>query len=134
MSCVTATVRGNNLSLGVINQYLFPTEVIPRFFLEMPVVLLSDFTEMCRTLYFCTSGYSLALFAIVNAGLYYLFEEKLESAKTADDGRYASMCRSNFALVLESFHLVVAPSLEACQALILGVQAPLPISYSDTRR
>jgi hypothetical protein len=134
MCCGTATVCGQSLILGVTNPSLIPTEVIPRFFLEMPVILLSDFTEMCRTLYFCTSGYSPALFAIVNAGLYYLFEEKLATSKTADDERYASMCRSNFALLLESFHLVMAPSLEACQALILGVWPSLLILYSDIRR
>jgi len=119
---VLVMVRDQNRVPGATNQSFISIEVIPRFFIEMPVILLSDFTEMCRTLYFCTSGYSPALFAIVNAGLYYLFEDKQPNVKTADDARYASMCRSNFALLLESFHLIMAPSLEACQALILGVR------------
>ena len=84
-------------------------------------MLQSDFTEMCQTVYFHTTGYSPALFAVVNAGLFWLFKEQAEVSKSAHDRHYASMCGNNFMLSLESFHLTVAPSLHACQALILGV-------------
>jgi len=93
-------------------------------FFEWPIIEQSDFTEKCRNLYFCTTGYSPAHFAIVNSGLYYLFMERslsLSGHDASEAQRYASMCRYNFEQTLEKLHLLISPSLEACQALILGV-------------
>ncbi|OBT48994.1 hypothetical protein VE00_00048 [Pseudogymnoascus sp. WSF 3629] len=94
-----------------------------RMFLEWPILSEADFTEKCRNLYFCTTGYSPAHFIIVNSGLYFLFAEQSDTApehKAAELRRYSSLCRSNFERALEKLHLLITPSLEACQALILG--------------
>ncbi|KFY26996.1 hypothetical protein V493_03750 [Pseudogymnoascus sp. VKM F-4281 (FW-2241)] len=96
---------------------------ISRMFIEWPVFSEADFTEKCRNLYFCTTGYSPAHFIIVNTGLYFLFAERSETApenKAAELLRYSSMCRTNFERALEKLHLLIAPSLETCQALTLG--------------
>lgn len=80
---------------------------------------------MCQTVYFYSTGYSPALFAVMNYGLFHLFRERWEVSKFADEERYITMCRNNFRLVVESFHLTLAPSLHACQALVLGVRCSL---------
>ncbi|KFZ19761.1 hypothetical protein V502_03482 [Pseudogymnoascus sp. VKM F-4520 (FW-2644)] len=98
-------------------------EKISRMFVEWPIFSEDDFTEKCRNLYFCTTGYSPAHFIIVNSGLYFLFAEQSDTApehKAAELRRYSSMCRSNFERALEKLHLLITPSLEACQALLLG--------------
>ncbi|OBT60808.1 hypothetical protein VE03_09795 [Pseudogymnoascus sp. 23342-1-I1] len=98
-------------------------EKISRMFLEWPIFSEDDFTDKCRNLYFCTTGYSPAHFIIVNSGLYFLFAEQSDTApehKVAELRRYASICRSNFLRALEKLHLLITPSLEACQALLLG--------------
>ncbi|KAH8651600.1 hypothetical protein BGZ60DRAFT_549870 [Tricladium varicosporioides] len=98
-------------------------EQIPRMFVEWPIIEQADFTEKCRDLYFCTTRYSPAHFIIVNAGLYYLFTEMsytIEGHKAAEYLRCALMCRSNLEQSLEKLSLFVAPSLEACQALLFG--------------
>lgn len=101
-------------------------------FIEWPIFSEADFTEKCRNLYFCTSGYSPAHFIIVNTGLYFLFAERSETVpenKAAELLRYSSMCRINFERALEKLHLLIAPSLETCQALTLGVFGPLYFKY-----
>lgn len=101
-------------------------------FIEWPIFSEADFTEKCRNLYFCTTGYSPAHFIIVNSGLYFLFAEQSDIApehKAAELRRYSSLCRSNFERALEKLHLLITPSLEACQALILGVFSPFYFKY-----
>lgn len=96
-------------------------------FLEAPMFEVVQFSEMCRNLYFCTTDYSPALFAIVNAGLAHLFAEGAftKEGSTADDWqRYASICGLNFELTMENINIFIAPSLESCQALICGVGVP----------
>lgn len=84
-----------------------------------------DFADLCRSVYATRPGFSAALFALVNGGLYYIFAEqevaRAEERVALDLGRFAVMCRENFEVVLENFHLSTSPSLEACQALALGV-------------
>jgi hypothetical protein len=99
-------------------------ENIPRIFLKLPLMDVSDFAELCRGLYTSTPDVSAALFALVNGGLYYMFAEQDVSRseeQTSDFRRFASMCQLNFEVVLENFHLSTSPSLGACQALALGV-------------
>lgn len=104
-------------------------------FLEWPIFSEDDFTEKCRNLYFCTTGYSPAHFVIVNSGLYFLFAEQSDTApdhEAAELRRYASMCRSNFERALEKLHLLITPTLEACQALIFGVFAHFNLNIEHT--
>lgn len=95
-----------------------------RMFLEWPIIEQSNFTEKCRQVYFCTIDVSPARLIIVNLGLYYLFMEhsfSLSGNDASEARRYASLCRYNFERTIEKVHLLIAPSLEACQALLLGV-------------
>lgn len=107
-------------------------ESVPRIFLKLPLMDVPDFAELCRSLYTSTPKVSAALFALVNGGLYYMFAEqdvsRLEE-RTYDFRRFASMCQLNFESVLENFHLSTSPSLEACQALALGVTKCLSYIY-----
>lgn len=99
-------------------------ESIPRIFLKLPLVDMPDLAELCRDLYTSTPNVSAALFALVNGSLYYIFMEQDVSRseeRTSDFRRFASICQLNFESVLENFHLSTSPSLEACQALALGV-------------
>lgn len=101
-------------------------------YLEWPIIDQADFTEKCRDLYFCTTGYSPAQFIIVNIGLYYMFREQsftLGEPEAAEYRRCSSMCRTNFEQSLERLHLLIAPSLEACQALVFGVIQILSFSF-----
>ncbi|KFZ18446.1 hypothetical protein V501_01223 [Pseudogymnoascus sp. VKM F-4519 (FW-2642)] len=128
------TPARNITSLCLSDFELPPTEVvedvlrfanknIPRIFLKLPLMDVSNFASLCRGLYSSTPDVSPALFALVNGGLYYMFAEQDVSRseeQTSDFRRFASMCQLNFEVVLENFHLSTSPSLEACQALALG--------------
>lgn len=99
-------------------------ESIPRIFLKLPLIDMPDLAELCRGFYTSTPNVSAALFALVNGCLYYIFTEQDVSRseeRTSDFSHFASMCQLNFESVLENFHLSTSPSLEACQALALGV-------------
>ncbi|RYP07504.1 hypothetical protein DL765_009137 [Monosporascus sp. GIB2] len=55
------------------------------FRLAISFLSVEEFADYCRRVYFATEDFSLCLFIIVNAGLYYLFLEMLES----DEGHAA---------------------------------------------
>ena len=78
-------------------------------------------------MFFCTEDYPLAVFAIVNGGLYYLFLEfsLLDGCDPEYEGYYI-LCRSNFERALGSFHLLMAPTKENVEALVLGVNNSPP--------
>ncbi|OBT69061.1 hypothetical protein VE03_01357 [Pseudogymnoascus sp. 23342-1-I1] len=101
----------------------YANKSIPRIFLKLPLMDVSDFAELCRGVYTSMPNVSAALFALVNAGLYYMFAEQDVSRseeRTSDFCLFASMCQLNFESVLDNFHLSTSPSLEACQALAFG--------------
>lgn len=79
---------------------------------------------MCRNLYFSITDSSTALFTIVNCGLSCIFLEYSSPTHPIYDlefESYASLCLRNYELALDSFNLSIEPSLENCQALLLGV-------------
>lgn len=65
----------------------------------------------------------MALFTLVNGGLYYLFSEfcMLRGQDRTEFKECAAICRSNFEYTLGKFDLLTAPTLENIQALCLGV-------------
>ncbi|RDW69777.1 hypothetical protein BP6252_08797 [Coleophoma cylindrospora] len=98
-------------------------EKLPHMFLEAPMFEVTQFSEMCKNLYFCTTDYSPALFTIVNAGLAHLFAQgafEKEGSAATEWQRYAYICGLNFELTMENLTIFLAPSLESCQALICG--------------
>ncbi|TAQ90990.1 hypothetical protein B7494_g722 [Chlorociboria aeruginascens] len=96
---------------------------VPRFFLDMPFINMSDLIELCQKVYFCAEDYTPALFALVNGGLYYLFIECIsgKSDQQATEYReFAATCRANLETTLHNFRLGMAPCFESCAALFVG--------------
>ncbi|KAK2803965.1 hypothetical protein FQN50_006769 [Emmonsiellopsis sp. PD_5] len=101
-------------------------ENIPVLILTIPFLDIPTITQLCKDLYFCTEEYSIALFAIVNCVLSYLFEECGSIANNHDPSLAASfrdyflMCRRNFETAVNCFDLFMEPSYENIMALALG--------------
>ncbi|KAG9228039.1 hypothetical protein BJ875DRAFT_273731 [Amylocarpus encephaloides] len=95
-----------------------------------PIVFLmysisfDDFFDMCKSYYFALEDCSLSHFTVINWGLYGVFYEysaKPEFEDRSDElQRYAKLCRHNFESAVDSFPLSISPSLDTCQALLLG--------------
>lgn len=92
-------------------------------FLELPFLDYMKFDDMCKKVYFATEDYSMALFTLVNGGLYYLFSEvcMLRGQNSTEFKECAAICRSNFEYTIGKFDVLTAPTLENIQALCLGV-------------
>lgn len=86
-------------------------------------ITIEDFTESCRKVYFATEDYSIAIFIIVNAGLYYLFQEKsiIDESKSEEYLKYHYLCRDNLETALANLPLLLPPRREMVEALLLGV-------------
>lgn len=67
--------------------------------------------------------YPVALFTLVNGGLYYLFLEValIHGKNTTEFSECAKICRSNLEYALGKFDLFTAPTVENIQALAIGV-------------
>ena len=89
---------------------------------------VDEFAEYCRCVYFAVKDFSPFLFVVVNAGLYYLFLEKLEENKDelclVDYRSYAEMCRANLEAGLANLSMFPLPKKENIEALLLGVRIP----------
>ncbi|KAJ3520362.1 hypothetical protein NM208_g13737 [Fusarium decemcellulare] len=86
---------------------------------------ISDFSNLCRMVYFPTDDFSDSTFIIVNAGLYYLFLE--QHSLTADNNAvkeefasYLHICRVNLETALANMSLFMSAKVETVQALLLG--------------
>ncbi|KAM6535772.1 hypothetical protein FALCPG4_005312 [Fusarium falciforme] len=85
---------------------------------------ISDFSNLCRLVYFPTDDFSDSAFIIVNAGLYYLFLEQ----HTLTDNEvvkeefvsYLHTCRVNLETALAKVPLFMSAKIETVQALLLG--------------
>jgi hypothetical protein len=91
--------------------------------LDLPFIDFDQFNELCKKVYFATEDYSLAEFALVNGGLYYLFVEvaMLRGKDVPESHESAMTCRSNFEYALGRFDIFTAPTFQNIQALLLGV-------------
>jgi hypothetical protein len=82
------------------------------------------FSEQCRMVYFADEDYSLTIFAIVNGGLYYLFQERawyVEGEEKAELLRYMAMCRDNFETALVNLPLLLPARKESVEVLVMAV-------------
>ncbi|EZF22411.1 hypothetical protein H112_04833 [Trichophyton rubrum D6] len=97
----------------------------PLFFLTLPVMNISRFTQMCKDLYFCTEEYSSGRFASVNAILGHLFKEISfrfkDDPSTAKFLEYSELCMSNFTVVISSFDMFPEPTLDNLMALTYAI-------------
>lgn len=95
------------------------------FTFSCALVGLSDFSGLCKSVYFATEDFSDATFAIVNAGLYNLFAEQstLATDQTLRDqyGAYTRICQANLETCIANLPLFLSAKIENVQALFLGV-------------
>lgn len=88
-------------------------------------IAVDDFVDCCRRVYFATEDYSLATFIVVNAGLFYLFQEKATRADEAHQAEklleYRNLCRDNLETALMALPLFMPARKESIEALLLAV-------------
>lgn len=95
------------------------------FTIMCALVGVTDFSNMCRAVYFPTEDVSEATFAVVNALLYTLFME--QHAVATDEARreeyYAhfELCRENLETTLAVMPMLLSARIDNVQALLLGV-------------
>lgn len=93
---------------------------------------VENFAEACRRVYFALEDFSHATFIIVNAGLYYLFQEKSVMAETDDMVRqytgYYELCRANLETGLANLKFFLVASMENIEALLLGASYAIEVS------
>ncbi|KFY63777.1 hypothetical protein V496_03732 [Pseudogymnoascus sp. VKM F-4515 (FW-2607)] len=100
----------------------FANKNVPRIFLKLPLMDVSDFAELCRSFYTSTPNVSAAMFALVNAGLYYMFAEQNVSRseeRTFDFCHFASVCQLNFEFYadFQAFHATEMVKPYLCRLL-----------------
>ncbi|PHH90830.1 hypothetical protein CDD83_2542 [Cordyceps sp. RAO-2017] len=102
------------------------------FTIMCSLVGLSDFSSLCRMVYFATEDFSDATFTIVNAMLYNLFMEQhaLATDPLARDEYHAYMqqCRANLETCLANTPLFLSAKVENVQALVLGALYAIDVS------
>lgn len=93
------------------------------------------FTEQCKKVYFPTESFSHATFVSVNAGLYYLFQEKTALAVQRGDPAaaavlrgYCDTCRDNLETAIANLSLLMPPRKETVEALIMAASYATEIS------
>ncbi len=93
------------------------------FMMSCAFVTIDDFIESCQKVYFATEDYSTAVFITVNAGLYYLFQEKsvLVEARSEEHLKYHYLCRDNLETALATLPLLLPSRKDMIEALLLGV-------------
>lgn len=93
---------------------------------------VENFAEACRRVYFALDEFSQATFIIVNAGLYYLFQEKSVTAESDAAVReytgYYEMCRNNLETGLANLKFFLGASMETIEALLLGASYAIEVS------
>ncbi|KAJ4298382.1 hypothetical protein N0V88_003412 [Collariella sp. IMI 366227] len=86
-------------------------------------IATDNFPERCSKVYFATEDYSLMTWGIVNAGLYFLFQERASLAQGAQRTQlleYQCLCRDNLETALSSLPLLMPPRKESIEVLLLG--------------
>lgn len=93
---------------------------------------VENFAEACQRVYFALEEFSQATFIIVNAGLYYLFQEKSVTAETDAQVReytgYYELCRNNLETGLANLKFFLGASMETIEALLLGASYAIEVS------
>lgn len=93
---------------------------------------VENFAEACRRVYFALDDFSQATFIIVNAGLYYLFQEKSVTADSdaavAEYTGYYELCRDNLETGLANLKFFLGASMETIEALLLGASYAIEVS------
>lgn len=93
---------------------------------------VENFAEACRRVYFALEEFSQATFIIVNAGLYYLFQEKSVTAESDAAVReytgYYELCRDNLETGLANLKFFLGASMETIEALLLGASYAIEVS------
>lgn len=93
---------------------------------------VENFAEACRRVYFALDDFSQATFIIVNAGLYYLFQEKSVTAESDAAVReytgYYELCRDNLETGLANLKFFLGASMETIEALLLGASYAIEVS------
>lgn len=93
---------------------------------------VENFAEACRRVYFALEDFSQATFIIVNAGLYYLFQEKAVTAETDaavhEYTGYYELCRDNLETGLANLKFFLGASMETIEALLLGASYAIEVS------
>lgn len=93
---------------------------------------VENFAEACRRVYFALEDFSQATFIIVNAGLYYLFQEKSVTAESPAAVReytgYYQLCRANLETGLANLKFFLGASMETIEALLLGASYAIEVS------
>lgn len=93
---------------------------------------VENFAEACRRVYFALEDFSQATFIIVNAGLYYLFQEKSVTAESPAAVReytgYFQLCRANLETGLANLKFFLGASMETIEALLLGASYAIEVS------
>jgi hypothetical protein len=92
-------------------------------------IATENFAERCSRVYFATDDYSLMTWGVVNAGLYFLLQEKASLADGAQRAQlleYQSLCRDNLETALTNLPLLMPARKESIEVLLLGVCLVFP--------
>ncbi|KAL2136551.1 hypothetical protein VTI74DRAFT_3096 [Chaetomium olivicolor] len=100
-------------------------------------IATENFPERCSKVYFATEDFSLMTWGIVNAGLYFLFQEKASLAQGAQRAQlleYQRLCRDNLETALTNLPLLMPPRKESIEVLLLGAFYAIEISKFSVAR
>ena len=81
-------------------------------------------------MYFATDDFSLMSWGVVNAGLYFLLQEKaalVSGAQRDELLEYQSLCRDNLETALTNLPLLMPARKECIEVLLLGACPSQPI-------
>jgi hypothetical protein len=114
-------------SMSLVLKLLSVTQTtLQRWCIDYQIMEYTAFKTLCQSVYFPTMEYSIFTWILVNGGLFFLFRdgegdlhEKLQIERS-DVVANMNMCRNNVDTAIHGLPLCVEPSLEACQAIILG--------------
>lgn len=114
------------LFLGVPRPLTLSDTPLTIFTITCSLTGITDFTAMCRLVYFPSDDFSDAYFTIVNAGLYNLFMEQQVLAQDPvlkdQYDAHMKLCRSNLETSLANLPLFLSPKTENVMALHMGVR------------
>ncbi|KAF2110458.1 fungal-specific transcription factor domain-containing protein [Lophiotrema nucula] len=109
-------------------------ENIPQTFtLFCALTSVRYFTEQCQRIYFATEDFSQSTFIIVNAGLFYILQEKIildAGNELAVDAwnTYREMCRVNLETALSRINILLRARKDSVEALVMGASYAIDIS------
>ncbi|KAL2150119.1 hypothetical protein VTH82DRAFT_7795 [Thermothelomyces myriococcoides] len=100
-------------------------------------IAAENFAERCSKVYFATEDFSLMSWGVVNAGLYFLLQEKAslaEGPQRAQLLEYQSICRDNLETALTNLPLLMPARRESIELLVLGAIYAIEISKFSLAR